>query len=76
MAITTKSNRVKLVPVPSNAMVPDRDIDKMPVLDCRNLGITFGGLKAVENFNLTIGPTEIAGLIGPNGAGKPQSLTC
>ena len=70
MAITTKSNRVKLVPVPSNALVPDRDIGKMPVLDCRNLGITFGGLKAVENFNLTIGPTEIAGLIGPNGAGK------
>ena len=65
-----KTNRVKLVPVPSNALVPDRDAGKMPVLDCRNLGITFGGLKAVENFNLTIGPTEIAGLIGPNGAGK------
>lgn len=65
-----KRNPVKLVPVPSNALVPDRDVNKMPVLDCRNLGITFGGLKAVENFNLTIGPTEIAGLIGPNGAGK------
>ena len=34
------------------------------------LGVTFGGLKAVEDFNLTIGRTEIAGLIGPNGAGK------
>ena len=65
-----KPNRVKLVPVPSNAVVPERDAGKMPVLECRNLGITFGGLKAVENFNLTIGPTEIAGLIGPNGAGK------
>ena len=31
---------------------------------------TFGGLKAVEDFNLAIGRTEIAGLIGPNGAGK------
>jgi len=51
-------------------MIPDRDIDKMPILECVNLGITFGGLKAVENFNLTIGRTEIAGLIGPNGAGK------
>ena len=60
----------KLVPVPSGAMVPDRDIDKSPVLQCIDLGITFGGLKAVENFNLTIGRTEIAGLIGPNGAGK------
>ena len=60
----------KLVPIPSGSMIPDRDIDKKPILDCVNLGITFGGLKAVEDFNLTIGRTEIAGLIGPNGAGK------
>ena len=60
----------KLVPVPSGSMIPDRDIDKSPILECINLGITFGGLKAVEDFNLTIGRTEIAGLIGPNGAGK------
>ncbi len=60
----------KLVPVPSGALIPDRDIDKSPILECVNLGITFGGLKAVENFNLIIGRTEIAGLIGPNGAGK------
>ncbi len=60
----------KLVPVPSSSMIPDRDIDKSPILECINLGITFGGLKAVEDFNLTIGRTEIAGLIGPNGAGK------
>ena len=60
----------KLVPVPSGAMIPDRDIDKKPILECIHLGLTFGGLKAVEDFNLTIGRTEIAGLIGPNGAGK------
>ena len=60
----------KLVPVPSKNMVPERDVDKPPVLECINLGITFGGLKAVEDFNLGIGQTEIAGLIGPNGAGK------
>ena len=42
----------------------------MPVLDARNLGIDFGGLTAVDEFSLTIGATEIAGLIGPNGAGK------
>ena len=60
----------KLVPVPSGSMIPDRDIDKKPILECVDLGITFGGLKAVDNFNLTIGRTEIAGLIGPNGAGK------
>ena len=60
----------KLVPIPSGSMIPDRDIDKRPILECIGLGITFGGLKAVEDFNLTIGRTEIAGLIGPNGAGK------
>lgn len=62
--------QTKMVPFPSDAIVPERDVNEMPVLECRNLGITFGGLKAVENFNLTIGKTEIAGLIGPNGAGK------
>ena len=60
----------KLVMIPSNSMIPERDIDKSPILECINLGIQFGGLKAVDDFNLTIGRTEIAGLIGPNGAGK------
>ena len=60
----------KLVTIPSKSMIPERDIDKSPILDCINLGIQFGGLKAVDDFNLTIGRTEIAGLIGPNGAGK------
>ncbi len=60
----------KLVPVPSGAMIPERDMDKRPILNCVNLGVTFGGLKAVDDFNLMIGRTEIAGLIGPNGAGK------
>ena len=36
--------------------------------------MTFGGLKAVDNFDITIGRTEIAGLIGPNGAGKTTTL--
>ena len=60
----------KLVPVPSGSMVPDRDINKKPVLECVDLGISFGGLHAVQDFNIIIGPTEISGLIGPNGAGK------
>lgn len=60
----------KMVPVPSSAIIPERDIDKAPVLEAIGLGIDFGGLTAVDNFNLTIGRTEIAGLIGPNGAGK------
>ena len=60
----------KMVPMPSMAIVPERDVDKRPVLETRHLGIEFGGLKAVEDFNIAVGPTEICGLIGPNGAGK------
>ena len=65
-----RKSDTKMVPVPSHSIVPERDVDKCPVLETRHLGIEFGGLKAVEDFNLTIGATEIAGLIGPNGAGK------
>jgi len=65
-----RQSDTKMVPVPSHSIVPERDVDKRPVLETRHLGIEFGGLKAVEDFNLTIGATEIAGLIGPNGAGK------
>ncbi len=60
----------KMVPVPSQAIIPERDSDKSPILECSHLGIDFGGLRAVDDFNLTLGRTEIAGLIGPNGAGK------
>ena len=65
-----RQSETKMVPVPSHSIVPERDVDKRPVLETRHLGVEFGGLKAVEDFNLTIGRTEIAGLIGPNGAGK------
>ncbi len=60
----------RMVPLPSESIVPERDLGKPPVLETRHLGIDFGGLRAVDDFNLTIGRTEIAGLIGPNGAGK------
>ena len=68
--MTQHKPKTKMVPFPSHSIVPERDVDKRPVLEARHLGIEFGGLKAVEDFNLTIGKTEIAGLIGPNGAGK------
>ena len=55
---------------PNKPLIPQRDQDKSPVLECKELGIDFGGLTAVDDFNFTIGRTEIAGLIGPNGAGK------
>ena len=40
------------------------------VLETRNLGISFGGLKAAQDINLKIKKNQIYGLIGPNGAGK------
>ena len=42
----------------------------MALLEVKNLGITFGGLKAVDNFSLTLEKGALYGLIGPNGAGK------
>ena len=60
----------KMVPVPSRGIIPERDVDKRPILETHHLGIDFGGLTAVDDISLTIGRTEISGLIGPNGAGK------
>ncbi|AFS78188.1 high-affinity branched-chain amino acid ABC transporter ATP-binding protein LivG [Gottschalkia acidurici 9a] len=46
----------------------------MAFLEAKNIGIMFGGLKAVENFSLNINEKEIVGLIGPNGAGKTTTF--
>lgn len=42
----------------------------MALLEVKNLGISFGGLRAVDDVNLTIQQGQLYGLIGPNGAGK------
>ena len=65
-----RREQTKMVPVPSVSIMPERDLGKSPALECLHLGIDFGGLKAVDDFNITVGRTEICGLIGPNGAGK------
>ena len=65
-----RRQNTRMVPAPSQGIIPERDLYASPVLEARHLGIEFGGLKAVDDFNLVIGKTEIAGLIGPNGAGK------
>ncbi len=70
MSERPKRPPTKLVPVPSVNKIPERDINKAPILECQHLGIDFGGLTAVNDFNMAVGRTEIAGLIGPNGAGK------
>jgi branched-chain amino acid transport system ATP-binding protein len=42
----------------------------MALLEVKNLGISFGGLRAVDSFHITIEKGQLYGLIGPNGAGK------
>lgn len=42
----------------------------MAILEVKDLGISFGGLHAVDEFNITIEKGQLYGLIGPNGAGK------
>ena len=42
----------------------------MSLLEVRNLTISFGGLRAVDDFNIEIKKGQLYGLIGPNGAGK------
>ena len=51
----------------------------MALLEAKNLGISFGGLRAVDDFNIKIEKGSLYGLIGPNGAGKTtvfNLLTC
>ena len=45
-------------------------MNETPVLQVKDLGIDFGGLTAVNRFNITVKKHQIVGLIGPNGAGK------
>ena len=65
-----KKRKTVLVQLESPNMIPERDLGHKPILETKHLGIDFGGLTAVDDFNIALGRTEIAGLIGPNGAGK------
>ena len=58
------------MPTVDKIVIPERDKPRIPVLEMKGLGIDFGELTALDEFSLTVGPTEIAGIIGPNGAGK------
>ena len=46
----------------------------MAMLEVKNLSISFGGLKAVDGFHITIEKGQLYGLIGPNGAGKTTAF--
>jgi branched-chain amino acid transport system ATP-binding protein len=47
-----------------------------PLLETRNLSKTFGGLKAVQGVDLTVGANRVVSVIGPNGAGKTTFFNC
>lgn len=67
---SAKAKRDVLVQLETPNLIPERDLGQIPVLQAQHLGIDFGGLTAVDDFNIAMGRTEISGLIGPNGAGK------
>ena len=67
---STNAKRDVLVQLETPNLIPERDLGQIPVLQAQHLGIDFGGLTAVDDFNIAMGRTEISGLIGPNGAGK------
>ena len=46
----------------------------MALLEVKNLGISFGGLRAVDNLNMSLEKGSLVGLIGPNGAGKTTAF--
>lgn len=67
---SANDKRDVLVQLETPNLIPERDLGQIPVLQAQHLGIDFGGLTAVDDFNIAMGRTEISGLIGPNGAGK------
>ena len=48
----------KMVPIPSNSIVPERDLGKTPILETHHLGIDFGGLTAVGSVHTPAAPAQ------------------
>ncbi|GAB4478905.1 MAG: ABC transporter ATP-binding protein [Anaerolineales bacterium] len=59
-----------LTSTPTSSPTQPENLAGKPLLEIQGLTKVFGGLKAVNNFSISINPGELVGLIGPNGAGK------
>jgi branched-chain amino acid transport system ATP-binding protein len=68
-----KSMIAESASAPSSILHPPSSILN-PLLDVRDVSITFGGLKAVQSFSLSLPQGGLFGLIGPNGAGKTTAF--
>ena len=71
-----RRSTTKMVPFPSHSIVPERDVDKLPVLEARHLGIEFGGLKAVEDFNSPSAKRRSPASSAPTARARPRCSTC
>jgi len=61
----------------SDLSLPKADVDRTrPILECRDVTMNFGGLRAVDGLSLQIPSGQIAGLVGPNGSGKTTLFNC
>ena len=56
--------------------MPPSSADRGTALRTTGVGISFGGVRAVNDVSLSVAPGEIVGIIGPNGAGKTTLFDC
>jgi len=58
----------------TTASVAGSSYDYEPTLECRDVSVYYGGIKAVDGITLGLRPGEVSGILGPNGSGKSTLL--